>query len=46
MRDRPNGMITNSEKQIVELSKLMRFDTRISTPTNSNPVMKDMISSR
>ena len=36
MRDRPNGMIRNSEKQIVELNKLMGSDTRISTPTNGS----------
>ena len=33
MRDRPNTMTRNLEKQIVELSKLMRSDMRISTPT-------------
>ena len=36
MRDRPNGMTRNLEKQIVELSKLMGCDTRISTPTNGS----------
>ena len=36
MRDRPNGMTRNPEKQIVELTKLMRSDTRISTPTNGS----------
>ena len=33
MRDRPNGMTRNLEKQIVKLSKLMRSDMRINTPT-------------
>ena len=36
IRDRPNGMKTNLEKQIIELSKLMGCDTRISTPTNGS----------
>ena len=36
MRDRPNGMTRNPEKQIIELNKLMRSDTRISTPTNGS----------
>ena len=36
MRDRPNGMTRNLEKQIIELSKLMGSDTRISTPTNGS----------
>ena len=36
MRDRLNTMTRNPEKQIVELSKLMRSDTRISTPTNGS----------
>ena len=35
MRDRPNEMTRNLEKQI-ELSKLMGCDTRISTPTNGS----------
>ena len=35
MRYRPNIMTRNLEKKkIIELSKLMRGDTRISTPTN------------
>ena len=38
MRDRPNGMTRNSETQIVELSKLMWCDTRISTSTNSKMI--------
>ena len=36
MRDRPNKMTRYSEKQIVELSKLMRGDTRISTLLNGS----------
>ena len=36
MRDRPNKMTRNPEKQVVELSKLMRSDMRISTPTNGS----------
>ena len=36
MRDRPNRMTRNPKKQIVELSKLMRGDTRISTPLNGS----------
>ena len=33
MRDRANRMTRNPEKQVIELSKLMGGDTRISTPT-------------
>ena len=33
MRDWPNKMTRNPEKQVIELSKLMGGDTRISTPT-------------
>ena len=36
MRDKPNTMTRNPKKQIIELSKLMRGDTRISTPTNGS----------
>ena len=36
MRDRPNTMTINPEKQIVKLSKLMRNHTSISTPTNGS----------
>ena len=36
MRYRPNKMTRNPEKQIIELSKLMRGDTRINTPTNGS----------
>ena len=36
MRDRLNRMTRNPEKQIIEFSKLMRSDTRISTPTDGN----------
>ena len=36
VRDRPNTMTINTEKQIVELSKLMGSDMRISTPTNGS----------
>ena len=38
VRDRPNTMTRNPEKQIVELSKLMRGDTRISTPLNGSTI--------
>ena len=34
VRDRPNWMTRNPKEQIIELSKLMRGDTRISTPLN------------
>jgi len=34
MKDRPDRMTRNPEKQIVNLSKLMGGDTRISTPLN------------
>ena len=40
IRDRLNIMTINPEKQIVELNKLMRSDTRISTPTNGSTSMK------
>ena len=36
MRDKPNGMTRNPKKQIIKLSKLMRCDTRISTPNNGS----------
>ena len=36
IRYRPYTMIRNPEKQIIELSKLMRSDTRNSTPTNGS----------
>ena len=36
MRYRPNAMTRNPEKQIIELSKLVRGDTRINTPTNGS----------
>ena len=36
MRDRSNGMTRNLKKQIIELSKLMGCDTRISTPTDGS----------
>ena len=36
MRDRPKGMTSNSEKQIIELNKLMSSDTRIKTPSNGS----------
>ena len=32
VRDRPNRMTRNPEEQIIELSKLMRANTRIGTP--------------
>ena len=34
VRDTPNRMTSNLEKQIIELSKLMTSDTRIGTPSN------------
>ena len=34
--DRPYKMTKNPKKQIVELTKLIRSDTRISTPTNGS----------
>ena len=36
MRYRPNAMTGYAKKQIIELSKLMRGDLRISTPTNGS----------
>ena len=36
VRDRPNRMTRNLEKQIIELSKLMRSDTRINSPTDGS----------
>ena len=36
MRDRPNGVTRNLEKQIIKLSKLMGCDTRISTPIDGS----------
>ena len=36
MRDRPNRMTRNLEKQIIKLSKLMGSDMRISIPTNGS----------
>ena len=36
MRDRPYTMIRKTEKQIVELRKLMGSDTRINTPSNGS----------
>ena len=36
MRDGPNRMTKNLEKQIIELSKLMGDDSRISTPSNGS----------
>jgi len=36
MRDRPNGVTRNLEKQIIELSKLMGSDMRIISPTNGS----------
>ena len=36
MRDRPNRMTRNPEEKIIELSKLMKGDTRISTPLNGS----------
>ena len=45
---RPNAMTRNPKKQIIELSKLMRGDTRISTPTNrsTDDERKDVIKVR
>ena len=34
VRDRPDGMTRNPEKQIMNLSQLMRGNPRISTPLN------------
>ena len=36
MRDRPDRMTRNSEKQIIDLSKLMRGNMRICTPLNGS----------
>ena len=36
VRDRPNRITRNPEEQIIELNKLMRGDTRISTPLNES----------
>ena len=36
VRDRPNKVTSNLEKQIIELSKLMSSDTRIETLSNGS----------
>ena len=36
MRNRPDAVTRNPKEQIIELSKLMSGDTRISTPTNGS----------
>ena len=36
MRYRPNAMTRNPKKQLIELNKLVRGDTRINTPTNGS----------
>ena len=36
MRDGPNGMTKNPEKQVMNLGQLMRGDRRISTPLNGS----------
>ena len=36
VRDGPNGMIRNSEKQVINLDQLMRGNPRISTPLNGS----------
>ena len=36
MRDRPNTMTRNPKEQIIELSKIMNSNPRISTPTNAS----------
>ena len=46
MRDRPNTVTRNLEKQIVELKKLMRSDMRISTQLMEVPVMSEIMSSQ
>ena len=46
MRDRPNKMTRNPGKKIVELGKLMRSDTRISTQLMEVLVRSDIMSSR
>ena len=48
MRDTPNRMTSNSEKQIIELSKLMSSDMRIRTPSNGSTdnVRHDLIMGR
>ena len=48
VRDGPNRMTRNSEKQIVEISKLMSGDTRIGTPSNGSTgnVRHDLIKGR
>ena len=45
MRDGPNRMTKNLEKQIIELSKLMEGDPRISSHLMEVPVSKDIMSS-
>ena len=36
MRNRPDRMTRNPEKQIMDLNKLMRGDMRINTPLNGS----------
>ena len=46
MRDRPNRMTRNPEKKIIEHSRLIGSDTRISTPTDGSTSVKDIVSLR
>ena len=48
VRDTPNRMTSNLEKQIIELSKLMSSDRRIGTPSNGSidNVRHDLIKGR
>jgi len=48
VRDRPNRMTGNPEKQVIEFSKLMGGDTGISTPLNrsTNEIWHNVIKRR
>ena len=46
MRDGPDRMVRNLEKEIVNLGQLVKSDSRISTPLDRRPIRYDMMSSR
>ena len=46
VRDGPDRMTGNPKKQIMNLSKLMRGNSRISTPLNGSTMRYDIMSSR
>ena len=46
VKDGPNRMARNPEKEIMNLGQLVRNDPRISTPVDKNLVRYDIMSSR